>query len=98
MVISFTPDGNIHNPIMIAVYLSKTKKNMLMIKQSNNSERPHPVWQLTLEKGGSTPYCTTINKNAPYCPSIRKKYPKMQLPYIACEENIEKRMKKTDTP
>jgi hypothetical protein len=65
-----------------------------VIKQSDNNERPHPVWQLTLEKGGNTPYCTTINKNAPYCLGNRKKYPKMQLPHITYKENIEKKMKK----
>jgi hypothetical protein len=69
-----------------------------VIKQSDNNERPHPVWQLTLEKGGNTPYCTTINKNAPYCLGNRKKYPKMQLPHITHEENIEKETKNTDTP
>jgi len=65
-----------------------------VIKQSDNNERPHPVRQLTLEKGGNTPYCTTINKNAPYCLGNRKKYPKMQLPHITYKENIEKKMKK----
>ena len=54
--------------------------------------------QLTPEKGGNTPYCTTINKNAPYCLGNRKKYPKMQLPHITHEENIKKETKNTDTP
>jgi hypothetical protein len=67
-------------------------------QQSDNNETPQPVRQLTLEKGGNTPYCTTINKNAPYCLSNRKKYPKMQLPHITYEENIEKKTKNTDTP
>jgi hypothetical protein len=69
-----------------------------VIKQSDNNERPHPVWQLTLEKGGNTPYRTTITKNAPYCLGNRKKYPKMQLPHITHEENIIKETKNTDTP
>jgi hypothetical protein len=56
------------------------------------------VQQLTLEKGGNTPYCTTINKNAPYCLGNMKKFPKMQLPHITHEENIKKETKNTDTP
>jgi hypothetical protein len=69
-----------------------------VIKQSDNNERPHPVRQLTLEKEGNTPYCTTINKNAPYCLGNRKKCPKMQLPHITYEENIKKKTENTDTP
>jgi len=61
-----------------------------VIIQSDNNERPHPVRQLTLEKGGNTPYCTTINRNAPNCLGYRKKYPKMQLPHITYEENKKK--------
>ena len=83
--------------MMTAIYISKTKKNILVIKQSDNNERPHPVWQLTLEKGGNTPYCTTINKNAPYCLGNRKKYPKFNYPILHMKKTL-KKTKNTDTP
>jgi hypothetical protein len=65
-----------------------------VIKQSDKNERPHPLRQLTLEKGVNTPYCTTINKNAPYCLDNRKKIEKNTLkcnyPVLHMKKTIKK--------